>query len=134
MKTTNKIILIAAILGLILSIYLTYSHFQGTPYCIGGQEEACDIVGQSIWSELFGIPVSIFGALTFICFATGAILFKKKHVPRLMFSLALFATGFETYITYMAKSVLDALCPYCLIVYGLLIVTLICTFINLKRK
>ncbi len=134
MKTTNKIILAAAILGMLLSLFLTYTHFQGSPFCVAGQEEACDVINQSIWSELFGIPVALFGFLTFLCFSLGAIFEKKhKYIPHAMTALATGAVGFETYITYMAKTVLDLFCPYCLFIYALLIITFICTIINLKK-
>src|SRR3989338_3070369 len=75
------IIIIISILGVLLSSYLTYLHFKpsASKLCVFGENFDCDIVNKSVYSELFGIPVAIFGGLTYLLFLTIAVLLLKNY-------------------------------------------------------
>lgn len=140
MHHAQQVLKYTALVGMLLSIFLLYTHYEGTPFCLAGNHQVCDAVNQSIWSELFGIPVAALGALTFaILFSTTHLLqtkkelkIKRQHLRNAMVALSASAVLFETYITYMAKTVMGVLCPYCLIIYGLLIIIFICALSTRK--
>lgn len=141
MSKAEHIIKYAAIVGMLLSFFLLYTHYEGTPFCIAGNHQVCDAINQSIWSEFFGIPIAALGALTFAILALITQLLQQKRdlkIQRsqlrvLILALSGIAVLFETYITYMAKTVMGILCPYCLIIYSLLIIIFICAWITRKE-
>lgn len=57
-----------SVLGLAVSIYLTYEHFTGsrTLACSGSGQVDCLKVTTSQWSTLFGLPVALLGLLFFV--------------------------------------------------------------------
>ena len=52
----------AALLGLVIMSYLTYIHYANTSsFCDISKEVSCDVVTTSLYSEVFGLPVSVLG-------------------------------------------------------------------------
>ena len=69
-ETTLHIILYLALIGLLVSIYLTAVHFQHTSaVCDISDTLSCSKVSSSKYSEIFNIPVSIFGGLGYTLLA-----------------------------------------------------------------
>ena len=57
--------LVLAVIGLGVAIYLTYVHYSGTkPACTAG--ESCLKVQTSQWSKLAGVPVALIGLIGYI--------------------------------------------------------------------
>jgi uncharacterized membrane protein len=141
MHLAQHILKYAALIGMLLSFFLLYTHFQGTPFCLAGNHQVCDAVNQSIWSELAGIPVAAWGAETFaflfiaihVLETKKTLRIKRHHLRTGIVLLSASALGFEAYITYKAKTVMGLLCPYCLIIFGLLIIIFICALITKKQ-
>lgn len=54
--------------GLLITVYLTYQHYKpaGTSFCNLSNFFNCDIVNKSIYAELFGIPVAVFGFIAYL--------------------------------------------------------------------
>lgn len=123
-------IIIASILGVIVSTYLTYVHFQvhadDTAYaslCNINADFNCDTVAASEWSLLFGVPVSIWGILFYLFYALFAV-FKliTKKLPNLSvyFSWAgFFGIVFSLFLAYISKAVLDTWCLFCMASWSL---------------
>jgi uncharacterized membrane protein len=125
---------ILAILGLGVSIYLTYvevSHAQA--FC--GPVGDCNTVQSSSYARLFGFfPIGVLGILGY-----SAILvtwmwrrlrpdsFARTAGP-LLYGLALFGTLFSVYLTYLELFVIHAVCIWCLgsaiIITALMLLTL----------
>ena len=58
----RKVIIVLSLLGLVIMTYLTYIHFaKAKSFCDLSETVSCDVVTTSIYSEIFGIPVSILG-------------------------------------------------------------------------
>src|SRR3989338_17725 len=90
---TIKIVIgLLAVAGLAIMTYLTVLHYtQAKSFCDLSETVSCDVVTTSIYSEVFGIPISIagLGYFTFVLF----LLFRgspKTVYQRLFFSTLLF--------------------------------------------
>ena len=111
---------VLAIIGLGVSLYLTYVEFtQSRALC--GPVGDCNAVQSSPYAKLFGVvPIGLVGAIGYI-----AILFawiwrriRSDSLARIagpaMFGMALFGTLFSIYLTYLELFVIHAVCIWCL--------------------
>lgn len=109
-------ILILSAVGIIVSLYLTYTYFnaEDTAFCLLGDD--CDIVQQSRYASILGIPVAILGVIGYLAISLTAIspMSKRKRWV-VLFILIMSGTSFSIYLTYTSIFILDALCFYCLI-------------------
>src|SRR5574341_14455 len=108
-----------AIVGMIDSVYLTWLHVSNSSALCTGFG-GCDSVQQSIYSEVAGIPIALFGLVGYL--AVLALLFAEKGKGTLAtgalyttFGLTLVGTLYSVYLTYIELFVIDAVCPYCVI-------------------
>ncbi len=130
MKRGLQVILLLCVLGFITSVYLTFNHYDtsGGSFCDVGESVSCSLVNTSVYSELFSVPVALFGALWFVLlfFMAFKALKNKKLYPLLLgwSSLGIL------FIIYMiiAEIILQAICPFCTIVH---VIVLIIFFITL---
>jgi uncharacterized membrane protein len=110
---------ILAALGIIDSLYLTWVKITANPaLCIKGLGN-CVTVNSSKYSELFGIPIALLGALTYIVILACLLLenrykFFADNGIYAVFGFSLFGTAFSIYLTYIEFAVIRATCPYCL--------------------
>jgi len=126
-------------LAILDTIYLTYMHFKPTAstLCKINDYLDCDIVNKSIYSELFDIPVSILGMLTYILlFVLAWMIFKNVRLTRFckalraynvlwfMFAVTAFGVLFAGYLTYIELFVLHAVCIFCMIQQVIIITNL----------
>jgi uncharacterized membrane protein len=114
------IILSLATLGLLDSIYLLIYKLTGAnQMCLGNG--GCHDVNFSIYSEIGGIPVSVFGILAFLVIALLVLLENKNKVinensPLLVFAISLAGVAFTAYLTWLEVAVIKAICPFCVTV------------------
>lgn len=112
----RPVLLVLSVLGLILSLYLTYLHFadSGAAFCAEGSD--CDVVRQSAFSSIFGIPVALFGVIGYaliIFFMLSSINNKRKWL--LLYIVSLAGVSFSAYLTYLELFIIDAICMYCVV-------------------
>ena len=128
-KLFIKIILVLGFLGLLTSLYLVKSHYTGIEQgsvCDFGETISCSIVNTSIYSEILGIPVAIFGLLWFVALfllAWQAYTKKdKKQQKRLLY----WNIGGLLFVVYLiiAEILLKAICPLCTAVHVIVLVAL----------
>lgn len=107
-----------ACLGAADAIYLLVLKFtQLEKLCIGNY--GCITVNNSIYSEIYGIPVSLFGILAYVVIA-GIILLEphlklaKENGPLVIFGISLAGVAFSAYLTWIEFYVIRAACPFCL--------------------
>jgi uncharacterized membrane protein len=111
--------LLLGIIGLADSVYLTWVKWANAyESCVGIGR--CDIVNQSRFSELWGQPVALFGALTYL--ALLALLVAERVRPGwqewlqlAFFGVCTVGVLFSAYLTYIEVAVLHAICPYCVL-------------------
>ncbi len=117
-------ILVVAILGFADATYLSVEHFLNVvpPCSITG---GCEKVLTSDFSVVFGIPVSLLGAVYYLLIAIGGLIFlESKHISKLekhnseilRLSLLLTIPGFlaSVWFTGLQIFVIHSYCTYCL--------------------
>ena len=103
----TKAIAALALLGLAISIYLTYVHYAGIePVC--SSISNCERVQSSEYADLLGIPVAVLGIAGYA--AILASLFTRVEVTALLAYLAL---AFSAYLTWAEVFKVDAICQWC---------------------
>lgn len=122
---TSGIILLSSLVGFYSSFYLTLEKINiikdpdKVLPCDVNSLFNCGIVMRSEYSEIFGIPWSLFGvagytAVMLLAFA----LLEKKQMSRLFALIttagALGAFVLSTYFMYLTAYVIGAFCPFCL--------------------
>lgn len=121
-----------ALAGMLVTAYLTVTGMSaGTPlFC--GEGSDCELVQQSHWSILFGIPVSIWGFLLYglIALIAGLGRPRLKRWQRLWL-LSFFGMVFSLYLTAVAWLALEAWCLWCLVSVG--IISAIFLILTLRR-
>jgi len=119
---------VLAILGAGVAAYLAFVEITGVQ-AVCGPVGDCNTVQQSEYARLFGLPVGVLGVggyLTMAVVWTGGALGKEKtrNLAWLtIWTMALLATLFSIYLTFLEPFVIGATCAWC--ISSALIVTLI---------
>jgi uncharacterized membrane protein len=96
-----------ALLGLAISIYLTWVHYAGIePVCTGISD--CERVQSSSYAELVGIPVAVLGIVGY-----AAILVSLRLRVEVTALLAYLAVALSAYLTWAELFRIDAICQWC---------------------
>jgi len=109
--------MIFAAVGLVVASYLVYIKINpASLLCVG--VGGCETVNASIYSEVMGVPVAVFGALAFALLLAVLLLeprlaFAGEWGPLIVFGVALAGTLYSAYLTYIELAVIHAICPYC---------------------
>ncbi|KKU53335.1 MAG: hypothetical protein UX74_C0001G0053 [Parcubacteria group bacterium GW2011_GWA2_47_10b] len=138
-STGNKfrkiVIGLLALTGLGLMSYLTVIHYtQASSFCDLSETVSCDVVTTSIYSEIFGIPVSIFGAgyFAFVIF----LIFKAKS--KVLFQALFYITFFvlfpSLYLTLTEILFIKSLCILCETSKAIMFVILFISLFSLDKK
>ena len=103
-------------MGALVSGYLLVADFVlgGAELCLTGK--ACDVVRESRYSSIGGIPVSLLGVLGYAAMA-GAVLLPlgRRTKWSLVFWLSAAAVGFSAYLTYLELFIIEAICSWCVV-------------------
>lgn len=115
----RRFALILSLFGLCVALYLVWIKiYPSSPFCLGVGD--CEAVNTSIYSEIRGIPIAIFGALAYATLLVLLLLetrisFLNEWGPLLEFGLAFAGTLYSAYLTYIEIAVLKKICPYCVL-------------------
>jgi uncharacterized membrane protein len=111
---------VLSIIGLGVSVYLTYVEFTHARALCGPVGD-CNAVQSSPFAKLFGVvPIGLVGAIGYIAILVAWVWrrFRNDSLARLagpvMFGMALFGTLFSVYLTYLELFVIHAVCIWCL--------------------
>lgn len=111
-------ILLLAFCGLADSAYVARQETAGAPLlCDIGSLSGCNVVAQSPYSKVFGIPLAEYGIVFYaILFALAAL--ELTIYDRLLRRVLQWAAAFgflaSLYFTFLQVFVIHALCIYCL--------------------
>lgn len=111
---TAALVLCAA--GALVSAYLLVADFilGGAELCLTGR--GCDVVRESRYSSLGGVPVSLLGVLGYAAMAAAALSpLGRRTRWGVIFWLSAIAVGFSAYLTYLELFIIDALCSWCVV-------------------
>ncbi len=117
-STMKWAILLCSVLGIADSWYLAQSALTDTPLVCGIENlDGCNVVAQSVYSHLFGIPLGVYGVVFYallIVVSAIAIAKPRAWVPAAL--VALGAIGLVASIIFEAIQIflIKAICIYCL--------------------
>ena len=120
-SSSNIVILVLAVTGVLLTAYLTFAtFFQEHPaFCSEGS--GCDIVQSSRWSTFLAIPMALWGCLTYVVMA--GLAWRARIKPG-SWSLLIFVSicGFaiSAYLTAVSILEIKATCSYCLASFAII--------------
>ena len=98
-----------AMLGLAISVYLSWVHYAGIePVCTGISD--CERVQSSEYAELVGIPVALLGVAGY-----AALLGSLCVRVELTALLSYLALAFSAYLTWAELFRIDAICQWCVV-------------------
>lgn len=105
----KRSILIISIFGLIISFYLFYEKMLGGQLICGISN--CNVVNNSVYSEIYGIPVSFLGVLYYLVII---FLVSFKNDFKLLRLFTTFGVIFSLYLSYLEQFVIHAWCQWCI--------------------
>ena len=108
---------------MLLTSYLTWTHWTGNLVKGCRVGSSCDIVLSSQWSTLLGFPTSAWGFLAYASLAGIAFIKREDLHWWLSWGVAFFGLSYSAYLTTVSLTVLHAACPYCLTSLTLMTIT-----------
>ncbi len=137
-KWLYRISIALALLGLAVSIYMTiFKLTDNEKMCIGNG--GCSKVNSSIYAEVYGIPVALFGVggyavIAALLFAENRNKFLEQNGIMIVFGLALIGFLFTLYLIYVELALIHALCPFCVTSQTTMTILFILSIIRLARQ
>jgi uncharacterized membrane protein len=105
-------------LGIFISGYLVSKRFTGGSLACTRWAQ-CDVVNNSVYSQIYGVPVCVLGLagyLLLLALALAALWTTgctQRRILLLSLVLAVGGVGFSVYLTYLEIYVIEALCAWC---------------------
>ena len=118
-KGSGRAILVLAVLGLAVSVYLAVIKLANATAACGGIGD-CESVNNSSYAEIAGIPIAIFGAAAYLVILGLAWIGGRRpeydeQARMALFGVSLAGTLYSAYLSYIEVFVLHAVCPYCVV-------------------
>lgn len=139
MKKLRIYSLVAAIIGALDATYLTWVKLSHNEVLCAPGIGDCYTVNTSRYSELYGIPVAIFGLASFLLII--AILLLEPRLPILeengnliVFGVSLVGVIYSAYLSYLEEFVIHAWCPYCVLSAIMMVIIFIVSLKRLKQE
>ena len=126
---------ILSAIGILLSLYLTYVDSGGghAAFCTAGTD--CDVVRQSTFAKMLGIPVAAYGVAAYgAIFAVSLLSMARKKRWLILFVLSLAGFVFTLYLTYLELFVINAICTYCVVSAFIITIIFILTLLLKKTE
>lgn len=130
---------VMASIGLVDSLYLIWIKIANDKaYCLQGVGD-CWTVNTSKYSEIFGIPIALFGAIAYLVILLVFMLENRSQTLRsyglnILFGLTLIGILYSAYLTYLELFVINAICPFCVISAICMTVLFVLTVVRLVRS
>ena len=120
-----------ALVGVAVTAYLTAGAWLSAAPAFCAEGSGCDLIQQSQWSTLLGLPISLWGLLLYALLGLLAFRMpaKLKRWRRLWF-LAFIGVSISLYLTAVGWLVLGAFCPWCLLSLAIISAILIAVFLR----
>ena len=128
----DRAVLALAVAGLLLTAYLSFVAWRGGGAALCTQGSGCDVVQDSAWSRLFGIPIAAWG---FALYALLAWIAWRPASPlrrwRGLWRWSLVGVAISVYLTVAGIVALQSVCVWCLL--SLATITAIFLVVALRR-
>lgn len=102
-----------ALAGLAVAGYLTYVHYRPEAL-VCTASGGCEVVQQSEYATLAGVPVALLGLLAYAA-VLGLTIVDTPLTRTITAAIALSAAGFAAYLIALQAFVIDAWCIWCLV-------------------
>jgi len=127
LKKTNIAILILGIIGIVDAGYLSLAKMANTTVVCAPGLGDCGSVNNSVYSELYGIPVAYLGLLSYLAITVLVLIMLRRQsefawINYLLLGITLVGFLFSGYLTYIELAVLHAVCFYCVVSAVLMLV------------
>jgi uncharacterized membrane protein len=115
----RQVIAVLALLGTMLSAYLTMHHYGLTGPLACGGSQSCDAVQASRWSVFMGVPVAAYGVggyLTIFVVALAGLQGRwaeSAGPTKLIAALSGVGVAFTAYLTWLELFKIHAVCRWC---------------------
>jgi uncharacterized membrane protein len=125
-------------LGIFISGYLVIKRFTGGSLACSRWAQ-CDVVNNSVYSQFYGVPVSVLGLagyLLLLVLAMAALWTTgctQRRILLLSLVLSLGGVGFSVYLTYLEIYVIEALCAWCVASAIVIALLAIVTAVTIRR-
>jgi uncharacterized membrane protein len=130
-RTVRVALGVLAAVGLMISAYLTWTHFLGVPpVCISGSG-GCETVQSSRYATILGVPVATLGIAAYAGLLLSAAMRGEVGVY-LGLLISLVGSLFSAYLTYLEVFVIHAVCQWCLASAAIMVGALICTAVRAR--
>lgn len=131
--------LVFSILGFADSWYLAQHELTDTALScgIGSTLSGCNIVAQSPYSHLFGIPLGVYGLVFYgiiLLFTLAMYAGHKRRLSQLLFVVAVVGTLLSFYFASLQIFVIKAICIYCFGSFFLTIGIFVTTLMLARHK
>ncbi|OOG25238.1 Vitamin K epoxide reductase [Thioalkalivibrio denitrificans] len=128
----DRVVVILAGIGMLITGYLTLVAWMGGGPLLCAEGSGCDLIQQSRWSRVLGLPVALWGFLVYALLALTAVKVsgRLKRWRRLWF-VSLVGVAISVYLTAVGLIHLDALCAWCLA--SLATITAIFLWVTFRR-
>jgi len=111
-------VIVITLVGLIDAIYLIvikYANNESLCFISAGD---CSSVNNSIYSEIYGIPIAGIGAAAFLAILVMPVFESRSTLlprwfPDIFFGISLIGVIYSAYLTYFQIAVINAVCPFC---------------------
>lgn len=128
-----------ALLGLLLSIYLTLYKLGFTGPLVCGAGGACERVQNSQWGDFLGIPVAAYGVGGYLALLGVAVLglqeeWENRPEPtRWLVRLSGAGVAFTIYLKYLELFRIHAICRWCVVSAVLITAIFAVSVVGMKK-
>ncbi len=125
------VVVVLAVGGILLTAYLTLTASFGEHPAFCSEGSGCDIVQSSRWATFLGIPMALWGCLTYILIAGLAWRARTKigsWTPLIFVAFCGFAVS--AYLTAVSVIEIEATCPYCLASFAIITTIMVLTMVR----
>ena len=123
-----------ALVGAAIAAYLTYVHYTGG--AVACSTGGCELVQNSSYSKLAGVPVSLIGLIGYLLIF--ASVFVRGEVGAVVGgALTLIGFAFAMYLLYVQLAIIEAICHWCVgsdAVMAVLLVLAVLRLVVVRRE
>jgi uncharacterized membrane protein len=137
--TRRTLSLILITIGILVTAYLSIAELTDTAtVCIESGAFNCDLVQNSAYSKIMGIPIAVLGFATYVILGVLVSLenrvgLLKDYGMVLVFAITLFGFLYSAWLTYIEFFQLKALCPWCLVSASIMTLLFIVSGLRLRQ-
>ncbi|NKI34971.1 vitamin K epoxide reductase family protein [Wenzhouxiangella sp. XN79A] len=125
----DRVVAVLAGLGVLITAFLTFTGLTAQAPLFCGPDSGCDLVQNSRYATLLGLPVALWGLLMYLAILWSAVLLppRLKRWRRLAW-LTTIGLAISVYFTLTGWLALDAWCGWCLASQVVMLALLIVVF------